>query len=125
MKFRILVEIKLPANTSVVVRDKQKPVAVCPDTIQISIPSISVRLAATTFKSVLAFDNCGINSMLIRRTVDNCLDGIDDTKFKDTLSVCCSDIFKSFEFVFLVDDIYGNKDSCHVNVMSSINLLLN
>jgi hypothetical protein len=89
---------------------------VCPDTIQISIPSIQVRLAATNFNSVAAFDNCGINDLKFRRTVDNCLDGIDDTHFKDTVSVCCSDIFKSFEFVFSVHDIYGNQDSCHVNV---------
>ncbi|MEO5582701.1 MAG: T9SS type A sorting domain-containing protein [Saprospiraceae bacterium] len=107
---------KSMCSSSVVVQDKQRPVLLCPDTIQISIPSIQVRLAATTFKSVSAFDNCGINDLKIRRTIDNCIDGIDDTYFKDTISVCCSDVFKSFDFVFSVHDIYGNQDSCHVKV---------
>ncbi|MEP7321371.1 MAG: T9SS type A sorting domain-containing protein [Saprospiraceae bacterium] len=107
---------KSSCSSMVVVKDKQRPVLVCSDTIQISIPSIQVRLAATTFKSVAAFDNCGIDYLKIRRTIDNCIDGIDDTQFKDTISVCCSDVLKSFDFVFSAHDIYGNQDSCHVKV---------
>lgn len=99
------------------VKDKQKPVLWCPDSLQISLPAQIVHLPATTFNSISAFDNCALlHGMMFRRTVDNCADGVDDTQFKDTVAVCCSDINKPFDFVFLTSDIYGNKDSCHVRI---------
>jgi hypothetical protein len=99
------------------VKDKQKPVLWCPDSLQISLPAQVVHLPASTFNSISVFDNCALlHGISMRRTVDNCVDGVDDTQFKDTVAVCCADINKPFDFVFLSSDINGNKDSCHVRV---------
>ncbi len=101
-------------TTKLLVKDKQKPALICMDSIQISLPTDLVHIKPENFSGIEAFDNCGILEIKFRRTVDYCADGIDDTKFNDSITVCCADINQIFNIVFLVTDIYGNKDSCSV-----------
>lgn len=101
--------------TSIItVKDKQKPALLCMDSIQISLPTDLIHIKPENFSAIEAFDNCGLLSIKFRRTNDFCPDGIDDTKFSDSIAVCCDDINKSFDIVFLATDIYGNTDSCSV-----------
>ncbi len=108
---------KSTCTTNVFVKDLQKPTLLCPDSIQISLPADYIKITAENLSDISSFDNCAMQTVKLKKSIDNCVDGIDDTFFKDTIRICCAEVNQIFNLVFLAIDMNGNTDSCHVRAV--------
>lgn len=102
---------------TVVVKDKVAPVAVCDKITDVTLSSDGVATVfATTFDDG-SHDNCCLDHFLVRKMVDNCDDGHDDTVFGPSVEFCCDDITNSpVTVVFRAVDCEGNYNDCMVDV---------
>ena len=105
---------KVNCKTSVEVKDDDPPTIICPDSIFISLPSSNVFIEPKYFSSIEYYDNCEIQKIEFKKSIDNCLDGIDDTVFNDTIHVCCDEINEIFDIIFKVTDTTNNMSTCTV-----------
>ncbi|MGB4960499.1 MAG: dockerin type I domain-containing protein [Saprospiraceae bacterium] len=98
----------------ITVADNIAPFAVCDQTTKVSLDgSGKGRVFAATFDDG-STDNCGIAHFKVRRMTDECGFGID---FGDYVEFCCTDIGKTHMVALQVTDIYGNRNTCMVEVI--------
>ncbi len=103
-------------RVEVLVEDKLDPVAVCDEHTVVSLNEQGV---ATLFASSVnngSFDNCTVDSMVIRRMNDWC--GIPgNLNFGPKVTFCCEDLTRNPHMVvFRVFDASGNFNDCMVSV---------
>lgn len=100
------------------VRDDVKPTVACDKHTVVSltddVPGGVIQVPASVFDDG-SFDNCALDTMLVRRTSDNC--GIrGNTRFKGYTEFCCADINHEVEVILKVFDKAGNMSQCTVKV---------
>ena len=105
----------------ITVADDVSPTPVCDEITQVSIGASGVAtVLAATFDDG-SNDNCGIESMVVRRMTDAC--GIaGNTSFGPSVDFCCADIGTEVMVAFQVTDFFGNANQCMVNVLVEDNL---
>jgi len=103
------------------VADDVSPTPVCDEITQISIGANGVAtVLAATFDDG-SNDNCGIESIAVRRMSDACsIAG--NTSFGPSVDFCCADIGTEVTVAFQVTDFFGNSNQCMVNVLVEDNL---
>ncbi len=103
-------------TVEVIIEDNLKPVAVCDETTVVTLGDGGLtKVFATTFDQG-SFDNCDIDSILVRRMTDNC-NVVGNTSFGNSVSFCCEDVAKNpIQVVLRVKDKKGNYNECMVLV---------
>ena len=99
------------------VADKTAPVAICDreTVVSLSLEGIT-HVYATTFDDG-SYDDCHIDSMLVRRMVESpCDNDTRDEVFKPYVEFCCEDVDRTVTVVFRVKDKHGNVNDCMVQV---------
>ena len=108
----------------IIVVDDIEPVAICDVNTQVSLGiDGTARIDATTFDDG-SYDNCYIDRIQVRRQIiGDCANNSDDLFWKDYEEFCCEDIKFDVDGTAVpvivemgVWDIYGNFNSCWVNV---------
>ena len=102
------------------VEDIIAPVAVCGNAMTVSIGGEGLGRILATNVDQGSFDACGVESVLIRRTLNDnpdCGEGFGgDGIFRSFVDFSCCDVGKDIDVEMQVTDIYGNKNSCWVTV---------
>ncbi len=100
------------------VRDDIKPTVACDKHTVVSLTDDVtgglVQVPASVFDDG-SFDNCMLDTMLVRRTSDNCRVR-NNTRFRGYTEFCCNDIGKEIEVILKVIDKAGNMSQCTVKV---------
>lgn len=105
----------------VTVVDNVSPTPVCDEITQVAIGANGIAtVLATTFDDG-SNDNCGIESMAVRRMTDAC-NITDNTSFGPSVGFCCADIGTEVMVAFQVTDFFGNTNQCMVVVLVEDNL---
>jgi len=101
---------------TITVTDDIAPVTVCDQITDVTLSSDGyATVYAATFDDG-SHDNCGIESMAVRRMTDNCAIA-GNTSFGPSVTFCCADIAASpIMVVFQVTDYAGNTNECMVEV---------
>lgn len=100
-------------RTPIKVVDKATPNAVCNQFTKTSLDNIGfARVFAFTFDNG-STDNCAILNYKVRKMVDVCGN---NTAFGDYVDFCCAELGTKQMVAFQVTDIYGNKNTCMVEV---------
>ncbi len=99
------------------VRDDDAPVLACTPSDTIGLGSDSIVIVSVDHFLMLsnAFDNCGIDTVLVRRMATNC-GRPQDTVFTDSLGFCCADVGNDVMVVIKAIDQAGNSNFCMINV---------
>jgi hypothetical protein len=100
----------------VTVIDKTPPVAVCQQQTVVTLTRNDfVSIPAEVFDDG-SYDDCHIDSFLVRRMDggDSC--GIKDLVFRPFVDFCCTDAGKEVRVIFRVVDTHGNVNDCMVRV---------
>ena len=96
------------------VEDKVRPNAVCDQFTVASIGGNGIAIVdATTFDDG-SVDNCGIKSFEARKMTDSC--GFGTSVFTPQVRFCCEEVNTSVMVEMRVTDIYGNSNTCMVEV---------
>ncbi len=100
----------------VIIEDNLDPVAVCDQHTVVTIGDSGVAKVFATSLDQGSFDNCEVDSILVRRMSDNC--GISgDSTFAPFVKFCCEDVALSPIMVIMrVIDKNGNYNDCMVQV---------
>ncbi|MDQ3141358.1 MAG: T9SS type A sorting domain-containing protein, partial [Bacteroidota bacterium] len=61
------------------------------------------------------YDNCCLDTVLIRRMEDHC-GRPEDTLFRDEITICCSDLNHTIMLVVQVSDCSGNTNICMISI---------
>ncbi len=94
------------------VSDNSPPVAVCDESTVVSVgPDGWGVVQAITFDDG-SWDNCGIQSMHVRRMTSGC----GNTSWGDEVQFCCDEVGEVLMVAFRVTDLYGNQNTCMVEV---------
>ena len=98
----------------VIVEDNIPPVVLCKNaTVGITADPQNNVFASSFVAS--ATDNCGIDSILVRRILDNC--GTADFEiFKDSIHICCADVGTTVQVMIKVVDDSGNVNFCNAEL---------
>ncbi|MEO6189948.1 MAG: dockerin type I domain-containing protein, partial [Saprospiraceae bacterium] len=101
----------------VTVEDRLAPSIVCPPKLILSLGGTGeVKInAAYLNKYVYYTDECGIDTVLIRRMNSNCNNPI-DTTFRNEVTFCCNDLGTTQMIVFKVEDESGNSNFCMIEI---------
>lgn len=102
----------------VVVEDRSAPNIVCPPSLILSLGAngiVNLNLAYLS-KFVYYSDNCGIDTVLIRRMTNQCGRPM-DTTFRDEIQFCCNDLGRTEMIVLKVVDTYGNANICMIQII--------
>ncbi|MEP7196436.1 MAG: HYR domain-containing protein [Saprospiraceae bacterium] len=104
-------------TTFVDVVDESAPTIVCPPKLVASLGANGeVTINVEYLNHFLYYtDNCGIDTVLIRRMRTNCNIPL-DTTFRDHVSFCCNDIGMIEMIVLKVVDESGNANFCMIEV---------
>lgn len=95
------------------VEDHTPPYTVCDEHTKVSLDNIGKgRVFAFTFDNGSS-DNCAIDYYKVRRMEDGCGKGTD---WGDYVDFCCADIGTTQMVSFQVVDVFGNKNTCMVEV---------
>ncbi len=100
---------------TVTVRDDIRPTPVCDQFTRVAIGGNGVaRVNAITFDDG-SHDNCGILTYEVRKTTGRCNTS---TIFRDFVDFCCNEVDPNFSAMveLRVTDIYGNSNTCMVEV---------
>lgn len=91
------------------------PVAVCDEITDVNLSSDGVaEVFAETFDDG-SYDNCCLSHFEVRKMVDDCDDGHDDTVFGPSVRFCCADVPNNpVTVVFRAWDCHGNYNDCMV-----------
>lgn len=100
----------------VIIEDDLDPVAVCDQHTVVTLGDSGVaKVFATSFDQG-SFDNCTLDSILVRRMTDNC-GVVGNTSFGTSVKFCCEDVSASpITVVLRVKDKNGNFNDCMVQV---------
>ncbi len=94
--------------------DDEDPVLVCNDyTTNLNDFGFSVLKAESA--QFFASDNCGIDSIAVRKMVDVC-GNPSDTLFGPFVTFCCEEAGDTIMVVFKAIDLYGNATECMIEV---------
>ncbi|MBK8514946.1 MAG: hypothetical protein IPL55_01250 [Saprospiraceae bacterium] len=100
-------------STVIQVKDNIAPNVVCKQTIKVSLDGTGrARVMANSFDNG-SNDNCGIAAFSVRKMNDKCGFG---TAFGAYVDFCCDEIGTTIMVAMEVTDIYGNKNTCMVEV---------
>ncbi len=101
---------------TVTVIDDVDPTPVCDEITQVAIGADgTATVLAMTFDDG-STDNCGIESVAVRRMTDACnISG--NTAFGPDVKFCCADIGTNTMVEFQVTDFYGNTNQCMIEVL--------
>lgn len=95
------------------VKDTSPPYPACNANIKVSLDANGKgRVFATSFDNG-STDNCGIASFKARKMTDQCGFGLN---FGDYIDFCCAELGQTIMVAMEVSDIYGNKNTCMVEV---------
>lgn len=105
----------LSTDTLVVnVRDKTAPVAICDRETVVSLSIYgTTHVYATTFDDG-SYDDCHIDSFLVRRMDNGAPCGQNITWFRPYVEFCCADVGKVITVIFRAKDKAGNYNDCMV-----------
>ena len=106
------------ATVHITVIDDDVPVAIGDQNTLVSLGSFGeAKVFASSFDDG-SLDNCGIDSMVVRRLVEGpCSGTIDDDRFFGPhVGFCCEDIGQTIAVVFRVYDASGNHNEVQVNI---------
>jgi subtilisin-like proprotein convertase family protein len=115
---------KTQCSFTITVVDDIPPVAICDVNTQVSLGSDGIaRIDATTFDD-FSYDNCFVDRIQVRRQITGpCANNGDDSFWKDYEEFCCEDIrfdVNGDAIPVIVElgvwDLYGNMNTCWVNV---------
>lgn len=100
---------------TVTVIDDDNPTLACTP-IEITLdPVMGMAFLPADSPDFFASDNCGVDTILIRRMEDNC--GVpEDTMFNDTLKFCCADVGEDIMIAVKATDLSGNMTICMIEV---------
>lgn len=102
------------AQVHLTVTDLTAPVAVCDEITSVSLENQGMaNVFASTFNDG-SYDNCCLDSFLVRRMVNPCDPA--DTLFKPYVTVCCEDVGNPVTVVFRAVDCSGNHNDCMVTI---------
>ncbi len=94
------------------VYDDSPPIAVCDEQTVVAVGADGWGIVqAITFDDG-SWDNCGIASMDARRMVSGC----GNASWSDEVRFCCDEVGETFMVAFRVTDLYGNQNTCMVEV---------
>lgn len=97
----------------VTVEDDVRPIAVCDQFTKVSVGGNgTARVEAFTFDDG-SHDNCGVVKYEARKMVDVCNR---NTSFGEIVEFCCTEVNTSIMVELRVTDIYGNSNTCMVEV---------
>ena len=100
----------------VIIEDNLDPVAVCDEHTVVSLGDSGVAKIFAASLDQGSFDNCAVDSVLVRRMSDNC-NILGNTTFGPFVKFCCEDVQQSPIMVALrVIDKNGNFNDCMVLV---------
>jgi len=103
-------------NVEVLIEDNLDPVAVCDQHTVVTLGDSGVAKIFATSLDQGSFDNCTIDSILVRKMTDNC-GNPQNTVFGPYVKFCCEDVTASPIMVALrVIDRSGNFNDCMVSV---------
>lgn len=103
-------------RTEVVFADDLDPVAICNSNTVVSLNENGYGELKATSVDNGSFDNCTLDSMFVRRMIDNC-NVTTNTTFGSSVQFCCADVANSpIMVVFRVKDKKGNFNDCMVSV---------
>ena len=103
--------------TEVLVEEKTKPTPVCHLETVVSLTTDGWGRANAISFDDGSYDNCALDSILIRRMDPSPCGGSGNTEFATYIDFCCDDVLKSpFIVVMRVKDKAGNINECMVNV---------
>lgn len=103
-------------TVEVIIEDNLRPVAVCDETTVVTLGDQGeTKVFASSFNQG-SFDNCSIDSILVRRMTDNC-NVLGNTTFGSSVSFCCADLANNpIQVVLRVKDKKGNYNDCMILV---------
>lgn len=107
------------AFTEILVQDKQAPTAVCEGNTVVSITNSGWGEVFATSIDDHSTDNCGIDTMLIRRQTSHCAGFPGDLIFRDKVNFCCTDVTNPSSYIKVVLRVFdkaGNFNDCVANV---------
>jgi hypothetical protein len=103
-------------RTEVVFVDDLDPVAICDEHTVVSLNETGVATLSASSVDNGSYDNCTLDSMFVRRMIDNC-NITSNANFGQTVTFCCADVALSpIMVVFRVKDKAGNYNDCMVSV---------
>lgn len=103
-------------RTEVVFVDDLDPVAICDEHTVVSLNETGVATLSASSVNNGSYDNCTLDSMFVRRMIDNC-NLTPNSTFGQTVTFCCEDVSRSpIMVVFRVKDKAGNFNDCMVSV---------
>lgn len=98
--------------------DTQPPIAVCQSELFVSLTVAGDAEIEADIFDLASSDNCGIASLLAKRSVDGtCDDDAMPDPFAPTVKFCCNDIGSAVEVTLRVQDTAGNFTDCFLPVM--------
>ncbi|MFN8303092.1 MAG: SdrD B-like domain-containing protein [Saprospiraceae bacterium] len=98
------------------VADLVPPVVACQEVTQVSIGAGGqVEVLASSFDSD-TYDNCCLDSLLVRRMGTICGDTIPDD-FGPSVFFCCDDISDTVQVIMRATDCHGNHNECMIQVL--------
>ena len=103
-------------TVAVTVVDNQAPTTVCDEITDVNLSSDGKAVVNASVFDDGTHDNCCLDHFEVRRMVDNCDDGHDDTVFGPSVVFCCNDLDAPVTVVFRAFDCYGNFNDCMVTV---------
>ncbi len=100
----------------ITVEDKTAPVAICDRETVVALSVYgTTHVYARTFDDG-SYDDCHIDSMLVRRMDNGGPCQIKNTYFKPYVEFCCADVGRNVTVIFRVKDKHGNFNDCMVFV---------
>ncbi len=103
-------------TVKVTVKDVSAPTTVCDEITDVNLASDGKAVVLASVFDDGSHDNCCLDHFEVRRMVDNCDDGHDDTVFGPSVVFCCNDVGQAVTVVFRAFDCYGNYNDCMVTV---------
>ncbi|NRB48670.1 MAG: hypothetical protein HRU41_13420 [Saprospiraceae bacterium] len=109
------------AECPFLMRDNTAPVAACTDVLNVSLDSRGLAAVSATQVDEGSWDECGVESLLVRRQYDQTLSCQDTAAYygawADEVQFSCCDIDSLIKVELLVTDLAGNQGSCWMNIL--------
>ena len=100
--------------------DVTPPTMICSETTVVAVSATGTGLITVDFVNQGSYDECCLDTLLIRRLNDGPCDG--DTQADDfaaTVQVCCADVGQTFSLVLRGYDCSGNTNDCITEIVVS------
>ncbi len=98
------------------VADQVNPIAVCRTNIEISLPGSGRTGVLVSWVDLGSYDNCGVDSLLIRRQLDADSSGFGQWQNQRVI-FDCADVGTALDVQLLVVDTSGNRNYCTSTVL--------